>query len=60
MNCEMLIEQLMEQNKNCMDAIKKQMATIRGGYLGTCAVCASALTPLTPPPQSTACPVLRK
>ena len=48
MNCEMLIEQLMEQNQNSMDAIKKQMATIRGGYLSTCAVCAAVPTSTLP------------
>ena len=32
MNCEMLIEHLMDQNQSCMDAIKGQMATIRGRY----------------------------
>ena len=48
MNYEMLVEQLMEQNQNSMDAIKKQMATIRGRYLSTCAVCAAVPTSTLP------------
>lgn len=67
MNCEMLIEQLMDQTQSCMDAIKRQMATIRGGYLSTCALCCvcvcSRLTcqpSIPPPPQSTVCRVLRR
>lgn len=64
MNCEMLIEQLMDQNQSCMDAIKRQMATIRGTY-GTTQHCSSlltyTLTHLTPTlTQSTAYPVLRR
>ncbi len=39
MNCEMLIEQLIDQTQSCMDAIKRQMATIRGGCLSACALC---------------------